>query len=74
MATGSELIVLDDVSAALDAPTERELWTNLRKAGVTIIAASHSNVAKSMADQVIDLGAPLAPLGARPSVRTRVSV
>ena len=42
LATGSELIVLDDVSAALDAPTERELWTNLRKAGVTIIAASHN--------------------------------
>ncbi|MEO6125733.1 MAG: ATP-binding cassette domain-containing protein, partial [Ilumatobacteraceae bacterium] len=50
-----ELVVLDDVSSALDVETEVRLWTNLAEAGMTVIAVSHRQVAFDRADRVIRL-------------------
>ena len=50
-----ELVVLDDVSSALDVETELELWDNLAAAGMTVLAVSHRAVAIERADLVIDL-------------------
>ncbi|MEZ5224472.1 MAG: ABC transporter ATP-binding protein [Ilumatobacteraceae bacterium] len=50
-----ELVVLDDVSSALDVETEVQLWTNLAAAGMTVLAVSHRAVAFERADQVLRL-------------------
>ena len=50
-----ELVVLDDVSSALDVETELELWANLAAAGMTVLAVSHRAVAIDRADLVLDL-------------------
>ena len=50
-----ELIVLDDLSSAVDVETELRLWDNLAAAGLTVIAVSHRAVAFERADQVIRL-------------------
>jgi ATP-binding cassette subfamily B protein len=50
-----ELIVLDDLSSALDVETERRVWENLRAAGSTVLAVSHRSVAFERADQVLRL-------------------
>lgn len=50
-----ELLVLDDLSSALDVETEVRLWTNLADAGMTVIAVSHRAVAFDRADQVLRL-------------------
>ncbi len=50
-----ELLVVDDVSSALDVETELRLWDNLAQAGTTIIAVSHRQVALDRADQVLRL-------------------
>lgn len=55
LAARPELLVLDDVSSALDVETELELWRNLAEAGVTVLAVSHRRVAKARADQVLTL-------------------
>ncbi len=52
-----ELVVLDDLSSALDVETELQLWTNLAAAGMTVLAVSHRAVAFERADQVIRLDA-----------------
>ncbi len=54
---GAELLVLDDLSSALDVDTEAELWRRLleRRGEVTCLVVSHSAVALSNADQVIAL-------------------
>ena len=52
-----ELVVLDDLSSALDVETEVLLWTNLADAGMTVIAVSHRAVAFDRADQVLRLDA-----------------
>jgi ATP-binding cassette, subfamily B, bacterial len=51
-----ELVVLDDVSSALDVETELQLWDNLAAAGMTVIAVSHRAIAFDRADQVLRLG------------------
>ena len=51
-----ELIVLDDLSSAVDVRTELQLWDNLARAGLTVIAVSHRAVAFERADQIIRLG------------------
>ncbi len=51
-----ELIVLDDLSSAVDVETEVRLWENLTAAGLTVIAVSHRAVAFERADQIIRLG------------------
>jgi ATP-binding cassette subfamily B protein len=50
-----ELLVMDDLSSALDVETEIELWSNLAAAGVTVLAVSHRKVALERADQVLTL-------------------
>ncbi|MEN9644759.1 MAG: hypothetical protein RL238_1428 [Actinomycetota bacterium] len=50
-----ELVVLDDLSSALDVETELQLWTNLAEAGMTVLAVSHRAVAFDRADQVLRL-------------------
>ena len=52
-----ELVVLDDLSSALDVETEVQLWTNLAEAGMTVIAVSHRAVAFDRAGQVLRLDA-----------------
>ena len=50
-----ELVVLDDLSSALDVETEVRLWDNLAKAGMTVLAVSHRSVAFERATQVLRL-------------------
>jgi ATP-binding cassette, subfamily B, bacterial len=50
-----ELVVLDDLSSAVDVETEVQLWTNLADTGMTVIAVSHRQVAFERADQVLRL-------------------
>jgi ATP-binding cassette subfamily B protein len=52
-----ELLVFDDLSSALDAATEAELWSRLfaRGDGVTGLVVSHSPIALARADRVIVL-------------------
>jgi ABC-type multidrug transport system fused ATPase/permease subunit len=52
-----ELVVLDDLSSALDVETELQLWSNLAAAGITVLAVSHRAVAFDRADQVLRLEA-----------------
>jgi len=54
--TQPELLLIDDVSSALDVATELELWTSLRRQGLsTIVAVSHRQLAFDLADEVITL-------------------
>jgi ATP-binding cassette subfamily B protein len=50
-----ELVVLDDLSSALDVETELQLWENLAAAGMTVLAVSHRAVAFDRADQILTL-------------------
>jgi len=50
-----ELVVLDDLSSALDIETELQLWSNLSAAGITVIAVSHRAIAFERADQLLRL-------------------
>jgi ATP-binding cassette subfamily B protein len=50
-----ELVVLDDLSSALDIETELQLWSNLAAAGITVLAVSHRAIAFDRADQVLRL-------------------
>jgi ATP-binding cassette, subfamily B, bacterial len=50
-----ELLVLDDLTSALDVETELELWQGLAVAGYTVLAASNRPVALARADQIISL-------------------
>jgi len=55
LATGADLLVADDVSSALDARTELELWESLRDRGITVIGASSKRSALMAADRVVVL-------------------
>jgi ATP-binding cassette, subfamily B, bacterial len=50
-----EIVVLDDLSSALDVETELLLWRKLAEAGITVLAVSHRAVAFDRADQVLRL-------------------
>ena len=50
-----ELLLIDDVSSALDVETEQRLWDNLAALETTVLAVSHRRVAIDRADQVIQL-------------------
>ena len=52
---GPELVVLDDLSSALDVETELQLWSNLAAAGITVLVVSHRAVALERAAQVLRL-------------------
>jgi len=51
-----ELLVLDDLSSALDVDTEQQLWDRLAAAGRTIVTATNRASALQRADRIIDLG------------------
>lgn len=55
LAAGAELLVADDVSSALDARTEVELWEALRRRGVTVVGSSSKRSALARADRVVVL-------------------
>lgn len=48
-----ELVVLDDLSSAVDVETELALWENLATTEMTVIAVSHRAVALERADRVL---------------------
>ena len=51
-----ELLVIDDLSSALDVETERELWNRLgANPGVTCLAVSHRRAALTRADRIVVL-------------------
>lgn len=56
MAHRPELLVLDDLTSALDVDTELLMWERLAASGFTVLAASNRPVALARADRVIDLG------------------
>jgi ABC-type multidrug transport system fused ATPase/permease subunit len=50
----AELLVFDDLSSALDAETEAELWKRLfARGGVTCLVVSHRRAALRRADQIL---------------------
>lgn len=52
-----ELLVLDDLTSALDIETEAALWARLRHDHMTVLAVSNRPAALAAADQVIRLSA-----------------
>jgi ATP-binding cassette subfamily B protein len=56
LAREADLMVIDDVSSALDVETERDLWRRLRdRPGATYLAVSHRRAALLAADQIVVL-------------------
>ncbi|MDR6175845.1 ATP-binding cassette subfamily B protein [Nocardioides zeae] len=55
LATEADLLVADDVSSALDATTELELWRALRDRGTTVLGSTSKRSALARADQVVVL-------------------
>lgn len=55
LATDSELLVADDVSSALDATTEIELWEAMRASGRTVVGSTTKRSALDRADRVVVL-------------------
>jgi len=55
LATDSELLLADDVSSALDATTEVELWAALRDRHSTVVGATSKRAALTQADRVVVL-------------------
>jgi ABC-type transport system involved in cytochrome bd biosynthesis fused ATPase/permease subunit len=55
IATGAEVLLADDVSSALDAATEVELWSALRARGTTVFGSTSKAAALARADRVVVL-------------------
>lgn len=55
LAADTELLLADDVSSALDAATEVELWAALRERGAAVIGATSKRAALEQADTVVVL-------------------
>lgn len=55
LATEAELLLADDVSSALDARTEVELWASLRARGTTVVGSTSKAAALQRADVVVVL-------------------
>jgi ABC-type multidrug transport system fused ATPase/permease subunit len=55
LATSPELVLADDVSSALDARTEVELWEALRARGTTVLGSTSKRAALQRADKVLVL-------------------
>ena len=53
----AELLVLDDVSSALDTETEARMWARLLAAGTTCLAVSNRAATQDRADQVLTMEA-----------------
>jgi ATP-binding cassette subfamily B protein len=54
-----ELLVIDDISSALDVDTEARMWRQLLDSGAaaTVLVVSHRTAVLDRADQVIELAA-----------------
>lgn len=64
LATGSDLLLVDDVSSALDAVTEAEVWTGLRATGTTVLGTTSRAATLAVADRVVVLdGGRMAAVG-----------
>ncbi|WP_157602685.1 ATP-binding cassette domain-containing protein, partial [Promicromonospora kroppenstedtii] len=64
LATGSDLLLVDDVSSALDAVTEAQVWTALRAAGTTVLGTTSRTATLAVADRVVVLdGGRMAAVG-----------
>ncbi|GHJ47900.1 hypothetical protein Cs7R123_52420 [Catellatospora sp. TT07R-123] len=55
LAPGTELLLADDVSSALDVTTELALWDALRGSGVTVVGSTSKRAALAQADRVLVL-------------------
>ncbi|MEI2777615.1 MAG: ABC transporter ATP-binding protein [Tetrasphaera sp.] len=55
LAADAELLLADDVSSALDAKTEIELWDALRRRSATVVGATSKRAALARADRVVVL-------------------
>jgi ABC-type multidrug transport system fused ATPase/permease subunit len=55
LAADAELLLADDVSSALDARTEVELWQALRRRGTTVLGSTSKRAALQQADKVVVL-------------------
>ena len=55
LACEADQLLADDVSSALDAATEIELWAALRSGGATVIGATSKAAALAQADRVVVL-------------------
>jgi ABC-type multidrug transport system fused ATPase/permease subunit len=55
LAVEPELLLADDISSALAAATEVELWAGLRARGITVLGATSKRAALAQADRVIVL-------------------
>ncbi|MEO9325836.1 ABC transporter ATP-binding protein [Nocardioides sp. C4-1] len=55
LAADTELLLADDVSSALDAATEVELWAALRERGAAVVGATSKRAALEQADRVVVL-------------------
>ncbi|HEY3016975.1 MAG TPA: ABC transporter ATP-binding protein [Nocardioides sp.] len=55
LACEAELLLADDVSSALDAATEMELWSALRSRGATVVGSTSKRAALALADRVVVL-------------------
>jgi ATP-binding cassette subfamily B protein len=55
LAPGTELLIADDISSALDVTTELALWRALRERGVTVVGSTSKRAALTHADQVMVL-------------------
>ncbi|HMM40721.1 MAG TPA: ABC transporter ATP-binding protein [Thermomicrobiales bacterium] len=51
----ADLLVIDDLSSALDVETERVLWDRLLTGDVTVLAVSHRRATLDRADQIVVL-------------------
>jgi ABC-type multidrug transport system fused ATPase/permease subunit len=55
LAPGTELLIADDISSALDVTTELDLWQALRERGVTVVGSTSKRAALAHADNVVVL-------------------
>ncbi len=55
LATEADVLLADDVSSALDAATEVELWRALRERGAAVVGATSKAAALAQADRVVVL-------------------
>jgi len=53
----AELLVVDDLSSALDVETERQLWDGLAAEGASCLVVSHRRAALRRADRIVVLAA-----------------
>ena len=58
----AELVLLDDLTSALDVDTEVLLWERLAESGRTVLAVSNRPLALARADQVIELRVRTVPV------------